>query len=288
MKWFLFLLVILLIALILQAIELTRFTISGYELTCPKLQNSHCFAVVTDLHGFSYGEGNIRLLAAIRQCQPDGILLAGDLTVAGKKWTQERAYEFLTQTAAIAPVYYGLGNHESRDLHSSNPLHARRMADYLDRVRALGVTILDNTSILVQDKEDNFVISGLSLPLSYYKKGRNIPLEEGLITESIGKSSRDATQILIAHNPTYSKEYAAWGADLTVCGHYHGGLVRVPGVGSLISPQLTLFPKYDAGMYSFGERSVLVSRGLGTHRFHVRIFNRAELLCVTVKPASKK
>ena len=91
-------------------------------------------------------------------------------------------------------------------------------------------------------------------------------------------------QILLAHNPAYAENYAKWGADVTFCGHNHGGLIRIPGIGSLISPQLTLFPKYDAGKFQIGDRCVIVSRGLGTHTFHVRIFNRAELLQIKFLP----
>ena len=94
-------------------------------------------------------------------------------------------------------------------------------------------------------------------------------------------------QILLAHNPAYASAYAAWGADVAFCGHNHGGLIRIPGLGSLISPQFTWFPKYDAGMFQLGNTAIVVSRGLGTHTFHIRIFNRAELLSVKFVPGEK-
>ena len=91
-------------------------------------------------------------------------------------------------------------------------------------------------------------------------------------------------QILLAHNPAYAREYIRWGADVTFCGHNHGGLIRIPGIGSVISPQFTWFPKYDAGDFKQEGNHVIVSRGMGTHTFHIRIFNRAELLSVTLLP----
>ena len=45
----------------------------------------------------------------------------------------------------------------------------------------------------------------------------------------------------MAHNPMFAKEYAEWGADVSVCGHTHGGLVRIPGIGSVISRSLNSF-----------------------------------------------
>lgn len=94
---------------------------------------------------------------------------------------------------------------------------------------------------------------------------------EHFIQEALGEAKKDAVQILLAHNPMFAKEYADWGADITVCGHTHGGLVRIPGIGSVISPQFELFPKYDAGEFEFDGKKVYVSKGLGTHTFHIRV-----------------
>ena len=75
---------------------------------------------------------------------------------------------------------------------------------------------------------------------------------------------------------------AAWGADISVCGHTHGVLVRIPGFGSVISPQLTPFPKYDGGFYQVNGKNICVSKGLGTHTFHIRIFDRAEVVMLKI------
>ncbi len=131
-------------------------------------------------------------------------------------------------------------------------------------------------------------LSALELELDYYEKGRIVPLEPNYLKERLPDRREDLFRILLAHNPAYAEEYIRWGADVTFCGHNHGGLVRIPGIGSVISPQLTWFPKYDAGRFQVGDRSVIVSRGLGTHTFHVRIFNRAELLAVKFLPENGK
>ena len=128
------------------------------------------------------------------------------------------------------------------------------------------------------------MLSGLELEMDYYEKGRIVPLEPSYLRERLAKPRADMFQIMLAHNPAYAREYARWGADVTFCGHNHGGLIRIPGIGSVISPQYTLFPRYDAGDIRFGSRQVIVSRGLGTHTFHVRIFNRAELLEIKFLP----
>ena len=60
------------------------------------------------------------------------------------------------------------------------------------------------------------------------------------------KINDDEYNILLAHNPNFIESYAAWGADLTLSGHIHGGMVRIPFIGGVFSPDTLLFPKYDS------------------------------------------
>ena len=50
-----------------------------------------------------------------------------------------------------------------------------------------------------------------------------------------------------------------------LAGHFHGGMVRIPKFGGVISPQFQIFPKYDAGEFHEGETTMILSRGLGNH-----------------------
>ena len=81
----------------------------------------------------------------------------------------------------------------------------------------------------------------------------------------------------------YFDSYAWWGADLTVSGHLHGGIIRIPGIGGIITPQAKLFPRYDAGQFKKNGKNLVVSRGLGTHTVNIRIFNPAELSVIRLK-----
>ncbi len=101
----------------------------------------------------------------------------------------------------------------------------------------------------------------------------------------LGEPRTDACQILIAHNPLYFEEYAAWGADVVVSGHVHGGIMRLPVLGGVLSPNLSLFPKYDGGRFELGRAVMILSRGIGTHTIPLRIFNPAELVVLDFKKA---
>ncbi|MDE7197816.1 MAG: hypothetical protein K2O15_02920, partial [Lachnospiraceae bacterium] len=86
------------------------------------------------------------------------------------------------------------------------------------------------------------------------------------------------------HNPVYFDAYEAWGADLVVSGHVHGGIMRLPVLGGVISPALTLFPKYDGGVFYEKESTMILSRGLSSHTLPIRIFNPGELIVIDLKP----
>ena len=102
-------------------------------------------------------------------------------------------------------------------------------------------------------------------------------MDTGYISKLVGSASKDKYQVLIAHNPQYFPEYADWGADLSLAGHVHGGIIRLPLLGGVVSPSIALFPKYDGGEFKIGSKRMILSRGLGTHTIHVRMFNPGEI-----------
>ncbi|MEG1946027.1 MAG: metallophosphoesterase [Lachnospiraceae bacterium] len=272
--------------IIWQKWELTRFRTKEYQITSDKIKEDASVVVIADLHGYTYGAKNSRLLKQVDVCHPQAILIAGDLIVSKYAKTFPVALDFLMELVKIAPVYYCFGNHETR-LRNKKKINHEAFIKYLDQVQKIGVTILNNQSVHLLLGQNKVTLSGLELGIDYFEKGKQTSLDPQHLKKILGISDANAFQILLAHNPTYAKEYAQWGADVTFCGHNHGGLIRIPGIGSLLSPQLIFFPKYDSGMFSFYDKKVVVSRGLGTHTFHIRIFDRAELLNISLTRQSK-
>ena len=90
---------------------------------------------------------------------------------------------------------------------------------------------------------------------------------------------------MLSHHPEKIALYAACGFDLVFSGHAHGGQVRLPFIGGLFAPGQGIFPKYTSGLYKVGETSIVVSRGLGNSLFPLRVFNRPELVLVTLHAA---
>ena len=84
--------------------------------------------------------------------------------------------------------------------------------------------------------------------------------------------------VLLAHRPELIETYAAYGADLVLSGHAHGGQVRLPFIGALYAPGQGFLPEYDSGLYTVGETDMIVSRGLGNSLIPLRVNNRPELV----------
>lgn len=210
-----------------------------------------------------------KYLQMIQKQNPDILLLAGDMTVKNGKRT-DCVIEFLKGIRSIAPVYYAPGNHEIR------------MPEYESFIRAvqnLGIHYLSNAT----EKLDEMDIYGLDLPEYWYHKfweKRNFSKEE--VEKLLGSPKKDTFSILIAHNPEYFPYYAAWGADLTVSGHIHGGIMRLPWIGGVISPSLRLFPKYDSGEFEENGKKMILSRGMGLHHIKLRFFNRPEISVIKI------
>ncbi len=90
--------------------------------------------------------------------------------------------------------------------------------------------------------------------------------------------------MLLAHRNNYfEKEYSRLGADLVISGHGHGGLIRLPFTDGLVSVERSLFPSYTAGFYRVGGADLFVSRGLGNSGRTFRLFNRPELVVLTLE-----
>ncbi len=276
------------VAALWQKIELNRFRVTTYHVAEPRVHGKVRMAVVADLHEKQFGKDNWRLLDAIVRLQPDVILIPGDLITASKDGSYPSLYpfdeelSFVEGLTEIAPVLYSPGNHE-RKIKDGNAASQRVYALYRKDLEALGVHYLENESVTMEFRGNAITFTGADISRYYYKKFCRTPMKDFYLKKRLPQPDRENPQVLLAHNPTYFLQYASWGADVTISGHTHGGLVRIPGIGSLISPQFELFPKYDAGRFGCHGKTMLVSKGLGTHTFHIRVFDRAEVLMVELR-----
>lgn len=260
-----------------------KFRIKEYTIVSPKMkgQKEVSFVFLADLHGLEFGEGNQKLHEAIRKLRPDAVLIAGDMIVKGERDSIARAQKFLLSLASKYPVYYALGNHEYKLYLDED--RKKEYLKYEKRLRQQGVHFLRNEKEYFYVAGETFCIHGLELPIEYYHKPNSPKLKAQELTNWIGQPEEKCFNILLAHNPKYGKAYLNWGADLTLSGHYHGGVLRLSENHGLSCPQYLFLPPYCCGHFEKDSKHMLVSAGMGEHTIPIRINNPRELLVIHVK-----
>ena len=155
-------------------------------------------AVVSDLHGKEFGEDNERLLAYIRDLEPDCIAVVGDLLHEEAQLAMVPAVA--RGLAAIAPTYYVTGNHEWAA--GVAPQLEELLTDY-------GVTVLSNEYVMLEQGGDRIALVGAEDPNGYADQ----PTVAQLLDQVRAEQGAVYT-ILLSHRNNHYAQYAeARGAN---------------------------------------------------------------------------
>ena len=250
-----------------------NFTVGRTELSVssqalPREFDGFRIALVTDLHGRTFGPDNDWLVAQVQKGEPDLIALSGDIA---DEYTDLTALSpLLTRLCAIAPCYYVTGNHEWR---------MENRKDFFALLEDVGVTRLENSFVRLTRGDDVVILAGVDDP--------NGPFDQkspGQLMQEIREAAPEAYTILLCHRNDQLERMAQLGVNLVLSGHAHGGVVRLPFLGPVFGTHYELFPDYTAGLYIMGETAMVVSRGLGgSRRIPLRIGNRPEVPIITLR-----
>lgn len=284
-----------------------NFEETFYQIGSKKINETLRIIQLSDLHNSEYGEKNEKLIKRVGLLKPDIIILSGDI-VDKHDNSGEAAIELCRQLVKIAPVYYIYGNHEeekymgmasmdynSLDQKLGTTKETRKDADFSlleDDLRVLleaaGVNVLWNESASVDVKGITVDIYGIltANPLAFWD------FSEKSYGEFI-YTNPENLKVLVSHEPyifeTFNEgiENGYW-ADLVLCGHTHGGNMRLPYIGGVYEMKNGLFPElllgdgcFMAGEYDVNGYPLIVSRGL-TNRDLKRINNKPELVIVDI------
>ncbi|BAQ11714.1 metallophosphoesterase ykue [Bacillus sp. OxB-1] len=249
--------------------------VTHYEIASDRLPASFDhFRVVqlSDLHDAVFGENHHDLVKRVKMLTPNAIFITGDF-IDSNRYDLERSLRLIEELQFVAPFYFVTGNHEI----ATNDVE--RIKEELEK---LDVRVLSNESLYLQGVAGDLIaIGGIEDPLS---KGSD---DAKTVEESIAKAFRDVPDsmftILLSHRPEQLEKYAEAGIDLTFSGHAHGGQVRIPGLGGLISPGQGWFPRYTSGIHEQDGSRMVISRGLGNSIVPIRLFNQPEIVVVTLR-----
>ena len=257
----------------------TALEINEYEIISDRVPEAFTgfrIAQVSDLHNAQFGENNSKLIDLLAQTDPDIIVITGDL-IDSRQTDIELALEFARQATYIAPVYYVSGNHEAR---------VREFEDLKMGLAEAGVVVLENQKVNISREGESITLMGIDDPSFQedYLFGDAVSVTSSALSELQNES--DGYTVLLAHRPELFETYVDAGVDLVFSGHAHGGQFRLPFVGGLVAPNQGFFPEYDAGLFSEGSTTMIVSRGVGNSIIPIRINNRPEIVVAELKPVT--
>ncbi|MCJ8013924.1 metallophosphoesterase [Paenibacillus sp. KQZ6P-2] len=248
-----------------RQLDVTRLT-----LRCPRLPalfDGLVIAQFSDLHlGFHSRESDIEQLAkAIEGESPNMILFTGDIVDSGT----DSLPDYLPLLASMRTdlgKFAILGNHDYL-------VHPDQVTDMLTTA---GFRVLRNEHTLVKRQGESIAVVGLDDQIMGWpdpERGlHGVP--EGLFT------------LLMMHEPDYADIAVNYPFDLQFSGHSHGGQVRLPFLGALLTPPGS--KKYIMGAYAIGDRRMplYVSRGIGETHLPIRFLCKPELTIFTLRAGS--
>lgn len=217
---------------------------------------------LSDIHVKKHGRTYSQLIRLTEKQHPDIIAITGDL-VDSRDSDIPSAISLIETLCDIAPVYYVTGNHEER-------LPAQTYLELMSALNAAGAHILDG-------KAEKTEINGLAVNIAGFSDNPEFDIKEASTLLDSG-----AFNILLNHRPQFAPDYAEAGADLSLCGHAHGGQIRLPFIGGIIAPDQYFFPTYSEGLLNFGKGCTVISRGIGNSLLPFRVNNRPELVVIDI------
>ena len=118
----------------------------------------------------------------------------------------------------------------------------------------------------------------------------DLPLDRERLAKLVQTAPKDSPQLLLFHSPEIMLEAAEHGIDLYLCGHTHGGQVRLPLIGPLLTSS-QLGRRFVMGLYKMGRTHLYISRGIGLEGLsapRVRFLSPPEMTLVTIKAVNSK
>jgi predicted MPP superfamily phosphohydrolase len=259
---------LLLVLIVLTAIMLydsnTRIATEEYDFhykNLPAAFDGFRIVQLSDIHAAEYGDGNEKLIGAVKDAKPDIIVITGDMIDSDDQLGMIKP--LVSALTDISPVYYVTGNHEW-DSGGLNELFTA-----LDELQ---VTVLRNDYVRLEMGNASIVLAGAEDP----NGPADMMTPEELVTD-IRAAEGDRLIVMLNHRNDRLDLYSSLNVELVLCGHAHGGIIRLPFTDGLIGPRREWLPKFTDGVYTKGDTSMLVSRGIGNHTGYPRFMNNPHI-----------
>jgi hypothetical protein len=232
-------------------------------------------AQLSDIHMDEFTEAFFlrRVVERVNSLGPDAVCLTGDFVsygIGSREFAIGAGWQCANLLRALQcrQVYASLGNHDVA-------IGSREVTEALT---ANGITVLNNRCLPLERAGSRFWLAGVDDPVQGH------PNPELAIPTAIRNLPKEPI-VLLCHAPDYADQLlktAAGGAvGLMLSGHTHGGQIRLPLIGALMSNRLGR--KYVQGCFQLGDLQLYVNRGIGTSGLPFRFDCLPEITLLTLR-----
>ena len=248
-----------------EKVFLKEYTFSHSEI--PKSFDGYKIMIISDLHEAPFKK---QICDRIEASQPDLIAFTGDMVQLPGN-SPKVAMEIAENFKDRIPMYVISGNHE-RQCGSYN--------DVMGMLWGAGAVPLENDSVELKSGDESILLIGVKDPESDNVSEEKIEKMKEAIKEELPDGP--CFSVLLSHRADLFPDLKGTGPDLILSGHIHGGIVRLPYVGGVFG-QSEKFPKYDYGLFTEDNCSMIISGGCDKNPEKKRYFNPPEVVLVTLK-----
>ena len=226
------------------------------------LPNSVRIVFVSDLHVRKKQERSlIKVVEAINSQNPDIVVLGGDFVKGDfpqESMEPEKIAAMLGKIQAKYGAYAVLGNHDR----------------WYDSTR-VAAALKEQGIILLENDNKKIDICGKSLYIAGVED-----IMTGKPDYARAFLNTSSPVILVSHSPDIFPEVAQ-SPFLILCGHLHGGQVRLPFIGSLVVPS-KYGNRYSLGLFEEKGKKMIVSKGVGTSLLNLRFNCLPEIVLIEI------
>lgn len=266
--------------LLRSAYEIRTVAKTEINIAVKGLHKTKKMAFISDFHSASNKKFQNKIIKMLNSNNVEGVFISGDMIVGKENVDNKPAIDFLKKLCEKYPVYFTYGNHESR-MYSRNIEDKSHFFEEISKIKKL--YIINNDVMKLKLNNISVNLYGLELSEKYYKRKNPSELTKKEMVERLGEKKEGYT-ILLSHNPEYLHTYHEYGANLVLSGHNHGGTIRLPKLGGVISTSFKLFPKFSSGIFYDKDTIMVLTRGIGTHTIKFRLFNIPEVVILNFRP----
>ena len=268
-----FLIFIIIVALIWWFNNFT-IKITETEIHSNKIVSPVKIAFNSDYHAEKIGISPDTVLKKLKKIDPDAVFYLGDMY--SRDAVQEEmniAIELMTDTVSAGfTVFFVPGEHDTS-------------LKYLNILMQNGVNVMNYQSAGINLNGNNIRIYGID----------NVFFSETFDLSTEFALDENYYNILLAHIPMY-EYYQNFGADLTLCGDTHGGIIQLPFNKGPVYYSSTdeWFPElkqqrndiYDKGLFKIADnyKYMFITSGLGNSPVPARLNNRPEIAVIDLMP----